>query len=160
MKAWRDGFGITSVLCQIWSRARRGLFVVALLQARGTTIANSPHFPGPHNAEPAQPTATGSPGEGKTTFSHKPVASALPRQGQGRSWSCNSALPSPPGQGCLCPHTHCPAAGLGMWLSPANPMGLLHLLGHPGGAAVPLSHSVPPGPWAESPSCFGINRAS
>lgn len=116
-------------------------------------LQSPPHFPGPRNPEPAQPTATGSPGEGKTTFSHKPVASPFPRQGQGRSWSRNSALPSPPWQGCLCPHTYCPTAGLGMRLSPANPMGWgsqrLHLpqLGHPGAAAVPLSlcHSVSPG---------------
>jgi len=86
MKAWRYEYAITSVFCQIWSAARRGLFAVAPLQARGTTIVNSPpHFPGPRDSEP---TARGSPREGKTTFSHKPVASPFPRQGQGRSCIC------------------------------------------------------------------------
>lgn len=42
MKACRYEYAITSVFCQIWSTARRGLFAVALLQARGTTIVNSP----------------------------------------------------------------------------------------------------------------------
>lgn len=92
MKAYRYEYDSTSVFCQIWSAARRGLFAVAPLQARGTTIVNSPHFLGPRNSEPAQPPARGSPGEGKTpTFSHKPADSPFPRQGEGRSCICSGA---------------------------------------------------------------------
>lgn len=47
MKACRYEYDSTSVFCQIWSAARRGLFAVALLQARGTTIVNSPPLPRP-----------------------------------------------------------------------------------------------------------------
>lgn len=47
MKACRYEYDITSVFCQIWSAARRGLFAVAPLQARGTTIVNSPTLPRP-----------------------------------------------------------------------------------------------------------------
>lgn len=45
MKACRYEYDITSMFCQIWNTARRGLFAVAPLQARGTTIVNSPPLP-------------------------------------------------------------------------------------------------------------------
>lgn len=92
MKAYRYKYDSTSVFCQIWSVASRGLFAVAPLQARGTTIVNSPPLPRPTQFRAGPGAARGSPGEGKIpTFSHKPADSPFPRQGQGRSCICLGA---------------------------------------------------------------------
>lgn len=151
MKAWRDECGITSVLCQIWSRASRGLFVVALLQARGTTIANSPPLPRPTQSRARPADCYGQSRGGKNNIFPQTRGLTLPQAGTGQILE----LPSPPWQGWLCPHTYCPTAGLGMWLSPAIPWdgapeaAPAELTAGTAAAAVPLGlcPSVSPGQW-------------
>lgn len=143
MKACRYEYGITS--CFVRCGALPGEDCLPWLRSKPEALqlfTPPPNFPSPRNSEPAQPTARGSPGEGKTTFSHKPAASPFPRQGQGRSWICSGlgrglVLPSPPRHGRLRPHTHCPAAGLRLARNAAGPGGALPGLGSP---ASPVGH--------------------
>lgn len=84
MKAWRDEYGITSVLCQIWSRARRGLFAVALLQARGTTIAKSPPLPRPTQSRARPADCYGQSRGGKNNIFPQTRGLTLPQAGTGQ----------------------------------------------------------------------------
>lgn len=84
MKAWRDECGITSVVCQIWSGARRGLFAVALLQARGTTIANSPPLPRPTRSRARPADCYGQSRGGKNNIFPQTRGLTLPQAGTGQ----------------------------------------------------------------------------
>lgn len=168
MKAWRDECGITSVLCQIWSRARGGLFAVALLQARGTTIANSPPLPRPTQSRARPADCYGQSRGGKNNIFPQTRGLTLPQAGTGQilELEFSAALTTLAG---LSVSSHLlPHGRSGNVAQPCNPMGWsstrLHLLSSRLGRSCCCALESVPLCGAEgqpgSPSCSGISRTS